>query len=101
MKNGHVVEKVMLGDIYFIEGMKDYVRIWKKEEKIMTLLTFNRLLDILPEDNFCRIHKSYIIALDKIDMIERNIVHILNEGLTVGKKFQKEFFRRIELRRIN
>ncbi len=101
VKNGHVVQKIYLKDIYFIEGMKDYVRIWKKDEKIMTLLTFRKLLEILPEEQFLRIHKSYIVALDKINLIDRNHVLILNERLPIGRSFQKDFFSSIEKKRVN
>ncbi len=101
VKNGHVVQKIYLNDIYFIEGMKDYVRIWKKDEKIMTLLTFRKLLEILPEEQFLRIHKSYIVALDKINLIDRNHVLILDERLPVGRNFQKDFFSSIEKKRVN
>jgi len=81
--------------------MKDYVRIWKKDEKIMTLLTFRKLLEILPEEQFLRIHKSYIVALDKINLIDRNHVLILNERLPIGRSFQKDFFSSIEKKRVN
>jgi len=101
VKNGSIVQKLDLNDIYFIEGMKDYVRIWKKEEKIMTLLTFKKLLEILPDHNFLRIHKSYIVALDKIELIDRNHIQILEERLPIGRNFQKEFFNIIEKKRVN
>lgn len=101
VKNGQVVQKLDLEDIYFIEGMKDYVRIWKKDEKIMTLLTFKKLQEILPEAKFIRIHKSYIVALDKIELIDRNHIIILKERIPVGRNFQKEFFKIIERKRIN
>jgi len=99
--NGKLVQKLNLKDIYFIEGMKDYVRIWTKEEKIMTLLTFVKLLDILPGNKFCRIHKSYIIAYDKIEVIDHNHVVILKERIPIGRSFHKGFNKFIESKKVN
>ncbi len=101
VKNGHLVQKLNFKDIYFIEGMKDYVRIWMRDEKIMTLLTFRKLLEILPKEQFLRIHKSYIVAWDKINLIDRNHVLILNERLPIGRNFQKDFFSSIGKKRVN
>lgn len=101
VKNGHVTQKINFEDIYFVEGMKDYVRIWTKDEKIMTLLSFKKLEDLLPQNQFIRIHKSYMISIDKIYSIERNRVLIMNERLPIGKSYQQNFNQKIEKHRVN
>lgn len=101
VKNGHITQKINFEDIYFVEGMKDYVRIWTKEEKIMTLLSFKKLEDILPKDQFIRIHKSYMISIDKINSIERKRVLIMNEKLPIGKSYQQNFNQAIEKYKVN
>ncbi len=102
VKTEYRMQKVMFNDIHYIEGMKDYLRIVCPEKRIMTLTNFKNMLDMLPEEQFCRIHKSYIINLSKIQSIEKSHVVVLNERLPIGDSFRKSFFELLEkLRLIN
>ncbi len=101
VQSGQKMQKVKFEDIYFIEGVKDYVRIRTKEEKIMTLLSFKKLETLLPAPRFLRVHKSYLIAIDKISSIERNRAEILGEQIPIGKSYQREFFEIIMKYKIN
>lgn len=101
VKNGNITQKICYEDILFAEGLKDYLRIWTTKEKVMTLLSFKKLEEALPTNNFIRIHKSYLIALDKVDSIERNHVSIAGERLPVGLSYKREFFKRIETKKLN
>jgi len=101
VKNGNLTQKVNFKDILFVEGMKDYLRIWTEKEKIMTLLNFKTLEEALPADSFVRIHKSYLISIDRIDSIERNHVIITGERLAVGETYRREFFKIIDERKLN
>lgn len=92
VKTEYRMQKVMFKDIHYIEGMKDYLRIVCPDVRIMTLTNFKNMLAMLPEDHFCRIHKSYIINLSKIQSIEKSHVIILNERLSIGDSFRKAFF---------
>src|SRR5688572_21894871 len=67
LKVGHRIRKVAIGDILFVEGMKDYLRIHTTEEKIMTLLNFAKLEELLPSQDFARVHRSFLVALNKIE----------------------------------
>jgi DNA-binding LytR/AlgR family response regulator len=58
-------------------------------------MTFKEIMDILPEDNFVRTHKSYIIAINKIESIERNRIKIGEKLIPVGNTFKDEFYNRI------
>ncbi len=113
IKESRIIHKYVLGyngknkpkskvgrDILFIEGMKDYLRIWTTDTRIMTLMNFKKMLEILPANNFIRIHKSYILAIDKIDSIERRRVKIAGELLPVGESYKREFFERIEKQKL-
>ena len=71
VKTEYRMERVMFNDIHYIEGMKDYLRIVCPNKRIMTLTNFKNMLDMLPENLFCRIHKSFIINLSKIQSIEK------------------------------
>ena len=72
VKTEYRLEKIKVSDILYIEGMNEYLRIVTADKKIMTLQNFKSMEDILPKSNFLRVHKSYIVALDKIENIERN-----------------------------
>ncbi|HTH82402.1 MAG TPA: LytTR family DNA-binding domain-containing protein, partial [Mucilaginibacter sp.] len=71
VKSEHKIQKVYLHQILFIEGLKDYISIFTTAERIITLQNMKKMEDTLPEKHFIRVHKSYIVALNKIDSIER------------------------------
>lgn len=85
-------KKVKFSEILFIEGMKDYIRINTEAEKIMTLKSFKTIMGFLPEEQFIRIHKSYIVALSKIDSIERDTLMINDNRIPIGDSYRKHFF---------
>jgi len=100
VKNDSKIQKINFEDILFVEGMKDYLLICTKEEKVMTLLSFKKLEEILPSDNFIRIHKSYMISIDKIESIERNRIKIAGEILPVGNSYRRQFFKVIDRKKL-
>jgi DNA-binding LytR/AlgR family response regulator len=85
--------KVRLRDILYIEGLKDYVRFHLAEgDPVMSLMSLKSLEeDILPPARFMRIHRSYIISLDRIDYVERNQVVIGDMRITIGEPFSDAF----------
>ena len=88
--------KVYLKDVLYLEGLKDYVKIHTKEKKILTLITMKKIEEKLPSSNFIRVHRSFIIALDKIESIQRNRIIINNNWIPVGNSYKTEFYKRIE-----
>src|SRR6201987_3222773 len=72
----HKIQKVYLNDILFIEGLKDYISIFTPAERIITLQNMKKMEDALPEKHFIRVHKSYIVSVNKIDSIERSRIFI-------------------------
>lgn len=92
--------KVILDDILLIEGLKDYIAIHTPKEKLITLQSLRSMEENLPVERFIRVHKSYIIALDKIETIERNRIVIGKEIIPVGETYQKTFFELIGSRNI-
>jgi DNA-binding LytR/AlgR family response regulator len=93
------MEKVLYADVLYIEGMGDYWRIITRQKKIMTLLNYKKLEEILPAKQFIRVHKSFIVAIDKIDSIERNRIKIADRLIPVSETYHKQFFDIIEKRR--
>jgi len=101
VKNGTITQRINFDDILFVEGMKDYLRIHTENEKIMTLLSFKKLKEILPSERFIRIHKSYVIAINKMDSIERNRVKIKGELLPIGDSYRRGFLKVIDRWKVN
>lgn len=100
VKTEHKIQKVYLHDILFIEGLKDYISIFTSTERIITLQGMKKMEDALPEKHFVRVHKSYIVALNKIDSIERSRIQIGDKIIPVGDTYRDEFFRMIENKNI-
>jgi DNA-binding LytR/AlgR family response regulator len=86
--NGKLV-KVDHADILYIEGMKDYLKIHiKNQQPIVTHSTMKALEEQLPQDKFIRVHKSYIMAVDAIDSIEGNIIHVAKQEIPLGSSYK-------------
>lgn len=83
--------KVRLNDILYIEGMKDYSRIFTTTTNIMTLQNLRKMEELLPKPNFMRIHKSFIISLDKIESIGKNDVVVGAKNIPVGGLYKEQF----------
>jgi len=88
--------KVNLNDILYIESMGDYVTIVTRSKRLTAYHTLKNLESELPGDRFLRIHKSYIIALPKVEYLEGNSVGIADEKIPVGTTYRervKGYFR--------
>jgi DNA-binding LytR/AlgR family response regulator len=91
--------RVELDDILFIEGLKNYVTINTKTQKIVTLQVMKQLEENLPPNRFVRVHKSYFVALDKINSIERQEITINDRIIPIGITYQEQFFKLLETRK--
>jgi two-component system, LytTR family, response regulator len=91
VKTEYRLEKLFLNDILYIEGMRDYRRIHTDDKRIMTLQTFRDFEHEIPKNIICRIHKSYMVSLDKIAFVERDRVKIKDVLLPVSETYKKEF----------
>jgi DNA-binding LytR/AlgR family response regulator len=98
VKSEFHLERVKVADILFIEGQGDYLMIHTPSKKIMTLQSFRKAEELLPSDRFCRVHKSFMVALDKIESIERNRIKIGGELIPVSESHRKPFYDLIEKR---
>ena len=97
VKTEYRMERVSFSEILYIEGKGAYLRIITPKSKIMTLQSFQNMESSLPSDNFLRIHKSYIVAMDKIEIIERNRVKIGTEYIPIGLSYRERFFKKLNL----
>jgi DNA-binding LytR/AlgR family response regulator len=96
LKVGHRIQKVATGDIMFVEGTGDYLQIHTASEKIMTLLSFAKLEKMLPFNSFTRVHRSFMVAMNKIEHIEKNRIKIAEYIIPISETYAKSFYSKLE-----
>lgn len=87
--------KVDYNDILYIEGLKNYVSLYTTAQRMVTYQTLRDLESQLPQPPFYRVHKSYIISIDKIRLIDGNQVYIAEQAIPIGETYRDDFFRLI------
>jgi two-component system, LytTR family, response regulator len=92
IKTAYKLEKINLNEILYIEGMSDYRKIVTPTKKIMTLQTFSDLEKEIPRNIICRVHKSYMVSLDKIESIEKDRIKIKDAIIPISETYKKDFF---------
>lgn len=92
VKTEYRLEKIMFADIFFIEGMRDYRKIHTSSKPIMTLQTFRDFEKEIPVTILCRVHKSYMVAIDKIDSIEKNEIRIGDKYIPISDTYRQAFY---------
>lgn len=96
VKSEYKIQKVDLSDILYLEGMGDYINVQRSSGKLLTLENIKSFHERLPSSRFLRVHKSYIISLEKIDFIERNRVKIGDKLIPISNTYQKDFWKRVK-----
>lgn len=96
--------KVKFNDIIYIEGLKDYVIIRMDDSRVITLQTMKSLEEKLPSEIFRRIHRSYIVNLDRINAVVGNMIEVTEKNkakhLPIGKNYREELLALINQNRI-
>lgn len=87
--------RIQLADIKFIEGLKDYVVIHTKTEKIVTRMTIKGIEELLPTKMFLRVNKSYIANVDSIDSFDSNDIYIGELEIAIGNLYKDNVFKTI------
>ncbi|ARS35446.1 LytR/AlgR family response regulator transcription factor [Pontibacter actiniarum] len=95
IKSGQQMFRIETDDIFYIEGAGNYITFYTKTGKIMTLLPMNDILKMLSPKTFARIHKSYIISLKHISIIERAKVMINSTPIPIGITYREQFSKMI------
>ncbi|PIF32831.1 LytTR family two component transcriptional regulator [Flavobacterium sp. 9] len=90
--------KMNFSDILFIEGLKDYVKIYTTDNKFtLTLISLIKLENLLSSKGFSRIHRSYIINIKHVKSIQKNKVLISDKRIPISESYKNAFFERINL----
>ncbi|WP_183557323.1 LytR/AlgR family response regulator transcription factor [Mucilaginibacter sp. SP1R1] len=93
LKIEYQLVRIALKDILYMEGLKDYVKIYLQntEKPLLSLTSLKALEEKLPSKRFMRVHRSYIVSLDKINSITRNALQIGTVNITVGDQYKEPF----------
>jgi len=96
VKANYKTLRINLRDILFIEGLKDYVILHTISRKIISLLPMGKIMEKLPEQDFARVHRSYIVSLHHIDSIEKSRIKLREQEIPIGESFRESFMRWVE-----
>ncbi len=96
VKADYRLYKIDLEDILYIEGLKDYVKIYTGEKPVVSQISMKALEEKLPPDKFLRVHRSYIVAFRRIGSIQKNQVTVGGKDIPVGEGYRDELFKRIK-----
>ena len=91
IKANKKVIRIEYNTICYIEGLGDYIKVHLKDKHYVTNLSMKKMEELLPADEFYRIHKSFIIRLDQLQSIEGNQVEINGEKLPIGNSYRQSF----------
>jgi DNA-binding LytR/AlgR family response regulator len=92
VKTENRLEKIDLTDVVYIEGMRDYRRIHTTTKRIMTLQNFSELEKVIPSQIVCRVHKSFMVGINKIESIERSRIKIADQIIPISETYRELFF---------
>lgn len=92
--------KVYYKDILFIEGLKDYVVIQTENKKIITKMYLKTIIDLLPQNIFLRINRSYIVNLQQIESFDNNDIFIGKHEISIGNGYRDTFFSKFESKKL-
>ncbi|WP_291912963.1 LytTR family DNA-binding domain-containing protein [Chitinophaga sp. CB10] len=96
VKDGQKLSKVIFDDIYYVEGMKDYIKIVTSRETHIIYQRMKHMEDLLPESQFIRVHKSYIVQLNAIKNIIGNTAELINNHtIIISKQYKSELNKRL------
>ncbi|MDF9798054.1 two-component system response regulator LytT [Catalinimonas alkaloidigena] len=98
LKVEYQLVKINFNDILYIQGLKDYVKVYlySSNKPLLSLISMKALEDKLPANRFRRIHRSYIISLEKINAVTKSSVQIGKESIPVSNQYKEDFAKLIE-----
>jgi len=97
IKADYKIHKIATDDIAYVEGYKDYVRIYTPEKRYVTRESMKNMEELLSKDQFLRIHRSYIISIEKFSAIEGNMIILGEEKLPIGKSYKEQVMKHFNL----
>ena len=96
VKSDGKMVKVRYDDVLFVEGMKDYVQIQMSDQRLIVHQTMKKMERALPPDRFLRIHKSFLVAIEKIESLDGNLLEVGKHQLSVGANYRDDLLAHIQ-----
>ncbi len=96
IKSGPRIHQVNTAEVLYMEKKGHYIVFHTPGKELLSRMNMNDLMKTLPSDNFVRIHRSYVVAIDKIDTIEKYMVVIKGKRIPIGESYKDDFFSRIQ-----
>ena len=95
--------RIKLSDVLYFEGLKDYIKIWLKDnpKPILTIMSLKLLQEELPPSDFMRVHRSFIVSLKNVEIVERSQIIINNQRITVSEQYKPQFLEFINNNSLN
>ena len=90
VKADYKLVKIDFREILYIEGLKDYIKIYCGGKPVLTLMSLKSLEEKLPPEDFVRVHRSYIVAVKKIQFIQRNFIHIGDKEIPISDNYKEQ-----------
>ncbi len=97
IKSDNKLVKIFFDEISYVESLRDLVRIHTESGKHLSQHSMRKMMEILPEDQFVRVHRTYIIAFHKIQAVSGNVIEIGEQKIPIGKTYREAFFQRLEV----
>lgn len=97
LKQDSKMVKVAFDDILYVEALKDFSKLFLKGRAMLISAHLKLMEDLLPQDQFLRIHRSYIVSLRKIDAVQGNVVEIGKQEIPIGTTYKEELVKRLQL----
>ncbi len=97
VKSGTCTEKIMLNEILYIEGSGDYRKIVLLRKTLLSLTTFTEWENQLPSYLFARVHKSFIINIQQISFIKKDVIDVMNKKIPISETYKKMFYHIIKI----
>jgi DNA-binding LytR/AlgR family response regulator len=97
IKKGSSIIKINKSDVLWIESLGDYVTLNTENEKHIVHSTMQEIMEKFPEKDFIRVHRSFIIRINKIENIEDDLIHYGKQLIPIGKTYRQEVFKRLNM----
>jgi DNA-binding LytR/AlgR family response regulator len=97
IRDSGILKRLLIEDIHFLEAMGDYVKIFTQNKFHAIHTTLKSVEDILPSNKFVRVHRSYIVALNKIEKIEEGVIIINNKTVPVADAYRSTLNKRLNI----
>jgi DNA-binding LytR/AlgR family response regulator len=87
---------MFLDEIFYIESLKEYIKIVSRDKSILTKFQLGQTEELLQNNNFLRIHRSFIVAKDKIDSFSATDVEIQGKLIPIGRSYKEQVYAQLE-----